>query len=311
MSPAIATVTIPYAATPNELHQKVSSHDAPQGNAENDPSPIEAQVARERARIRSRRYFDMMYERAMSDVVIIGAGCAGLSCAFHLAKTRPDLKITILEANVAPGGGAWLGGQPMTPMVVSKLAYRLLTELDVPFEVEGNFVVVKHAALFTSTILSKVLRMPNVVMFNATTVEDLMVHDDRITGVATNWAPVAQNHDSQSCMGPNVITAPVTVSATGHDGQIGAFCAKRLVSAGLREQPEGMRRLDTNKAESMIIRGTCEVAPGLIIAGMELCYGYNSMGQTFGEIMFSGISAAIEAIRVLDTHRSNEQKKKG
>lgn len=59
----------------------------------------------------------MMYERALSDVVIIGAGCAGLSCAYHLAKTRPDLKITILEANVAPGGSTWLGGQLMTPMV--------------------------------------------------------------------------------------------------------------------------------------------------------------------------------------------------
>ncbi len=50
-----------------------------------------------------------MYERAVSDVVIVGAGSAGLSCAYHLAKTRPDLKITILEASVAPGGGrlAW------------------------------------------------------------------------------------------------------------------------------------------------------------------------------------------------------------
>jgi thiamine thiazole synthase len=59
----------------------------------------------------------MMYDRAVSDVVIIGAGSAGLSCAYHLGKTRPDLSITILEANVAPGGGAWLGGQLMTPMV--------------------------------------------------------------------------------------------------------------------------------------------------------------------------------------------------
>lgn len=105
----------------------------------------------------------MMYDRAVSDVVIVGAGSAGLSCAYHLAKTRPELKITILEANVAPGGGAWLGGQLMTPMVVRKPADRFLTELGVPFEDEGNFVVVKHAALFTSTVLSKVLAMPNVV----------------------------------------------------------------------------------------------------------------------------------------------------
>jgi cysteine-dependent adenosine diphosphate thiazole synthase len=67
-------------------------------------APIhEAEVSR--AMIK--RYFNMMYERSISDVVIIGAGSAGLSCAYHLAKTRPDLKVTILEANVAPGGGAW------------------------------------------------------------------------------------------------------------------------------------------------------------------------------------------------------------
>ena len=63
----------------------------------------------------------MMYERAVSDVVIVGAGSAGLSCAYHLAKTRPDLKVTIIEAGVAPGGGAWLGGQLMTPMVSEQL----------------------------------------------------------------------------------------------------------------------------------------------------------------------------------------------
>jgi thiamine thiazole synthase len=136
--------------------------------------------------------------------------------------------------------------------VVSKPAYRILTELDVPFEVKSDFVVVKHAALFTSTILSKVLRMPNVVMFNATAVEDLAVHGDRITGVVTNRT---------------VIAAPVTVSATGHDGPMGAFCAKRLVSAGLRERLDGMRGLDMHEAESMIVRDTCEVVPGLIMAG--------------------------------------------
>jgi cysteine-dependent adenosine diphosphate thiazole synthase len=232
----------------------------------------------------------MMYERAVSDVVIVGAGSAGLSCAYHLAKTRPDLKITILEANVAPGGGAWLGGQLMTPMVrrlfvfavipcltfllfsrckvVRKPADRFLTELDVPFEDEDNFVVVKHAALFTSTILSKVLRMPNVVMFNATAVEDLVVHGRRVTGVVTNWTLVAQNHDTQSCMDPNTITAPVVVTATGHDGPMGAFCAKRLVSTGLHERLGGMRGLDMKEAEENIVLGTREVVPGLVMAGV-------------------------------------------
>ncbi|KAI0335950.1 Thi4-domain-containing protein [Cubamyces sp. BRFM 1775] len=272
-------------------------------------APIEeAQVSR--AMIK--RYFNMMYERAISDVVIIGAGSAGLSCAYHLAKSRPDLKITIIEANVAPGGGAWLGGQLMTPMVVRKPADRFLHELGVPYEDEGAFVVVKHAALFTSTILSRVLAFPNVVLMNATAVEDLIVRPDardpagraqRVAGVVTNWTLVALNHDTQSCMDPNVITAPVIVSATGHDGPMGAFSAKRLVSMGLLKELGNMRGLDMNRAEPAIVNGTREVAPGLIMTGMELSEhdGSNRMGPTFGAMMASGIKAAREAIRILET----------
>ncbi|KAI5117321.1 hypothetical protein M0805_002336 [Coniferiporia weirii] len=254
-----------------------------------------------------KRYFASMYERTISDVVIVGAGSAGLSCAYHLAKTRPELKITILEASVAPGGGAWLGGQLMTAMVVRKPADRFLAELGVPFEDEGAFVVVKHAALFTSTILSKVLAFPNVVMMNATAVEDLIVRSDasgrqRIGGVVTNWTLVALNHDTQSCMDPNTITAPVVVSATGHDGPMGAFSAKRLVSAGLLKELGNMRGLDMNRAEPAIVNGTREVAPGLVLTGMELSEhdGSNRMGPTFGAMMASGIKAAHEAIRILD-----------
>ncbi|THH19199.1 hypothetical protein EW146_g1917 [Bondarzewia mesenterica] len=270
-------------------------------------APIEeAQVSR--AMIK--RYFNTMYERVVSDVVIVGAGSAGLSCAYHLAKSRPDLKITILEANVAPGGGAWLGGQLMTPMVVRKPADRFLTELGIPFDDEGNFVVVKHAALFTSTILSRVLMMPNVVLMNATAVEDLIIREDyqgrqRISGVVTNWTLVALNHDTQSCMDPNTITAPIVISATGHDGPMGAFSAKRLVSAGLLKELGNMRGLDMNRAEPAIVNGTREVSPGLIMTGMELSEhdGSNRMGPTFGAMMASGIKAAKEAIRALDSHQ--------
>lgn len=105
------------------------------------------------------RYAADMMRTAVSDIVIVGAGSAGLSCAYSIASNRPDLNVTILEAGVAPGGGAWLGGQLMSAMVVRKPADAFLREVGVPFEDEGDYVVVKHAALFTSTILSKVLQV--------------------------------------------------------------------------------------------------------------------------------------------------------
>jgi len=256
------------------------------------------------------RYFNTMYERAISDVVIVGAGSAGLCCALYLANIRPELKITIIEANVAPGGGAWLGGQLMSPMVIRKPADGFLKQLGVEYEDEGTFVVVKHAALFTSTLLSKVLTKPNIVMMNATAVEDLIIHEDfqgqqRVTGVVTNWTLVSLNHDTQSCMDPNTITAPVVISATGHDGPMGAFSAKRLVSAGLTKGLGNMRGLDMSRAEPAIVNNTREVVPGLIFAGMELSEhdGSCRMGPTFGAMIASGIKAAHVAAKILDSSK--------
>lgn len=117
------------------------------------------------SRAMTRRYFADLDKYAESDIVIIGAGSCGLSTAYCLAKKRPDLKIAIIEAGVAPGGGAWLGGQLFSAMVMRKPADAFLREIGVPYEDDGedaNYVVVKHAALFTSTVLSKVLQFPNV-----------------------------------------------------------------------------------------------------------------------------------------------------
>jgi thiamine thiazole synthase len=74
---------------------------------------------------------------------------------------------------------------------------------------------------------------------------------------------------------------------------MGAFCAKRLVSAGLLKElvrrllihsslllthrPQGnMRCLDMNRAEPAIVNGTREVCPGLILTGTSLCSSLNS-----------------------------------
>ncbi|KAF7846179.1 hypothetical protein BT93_L4966 [Corymbia citriodora subsp. variegata] len=265
------------------------------------------------SRAMTRRYFADLDKYAESDVVIIGAGSCGLSSAYCLAKARPDLRIAIIEAGVAPGGGAWLGGQLFSAMVMRKPADAFLRELDVPYEEDsdsGNYVVVKHAALFTSTLLSKVLAFPNVKLFNATAVEDLITRTDdkggiRIAGVVTNWTLVSMHHDDQSCMDPNTINAPVIISTTGHDGPFGAFSVKRLVSMQVLQALGGMRGLDMNTAEDAIVKGTREIAPGLIVGGMELSEvdGANRMGPTFGAMALSGVRAAEVAAEIFEQRR--------
>ncbi|THW65233.1 Thi4-domain-containing protein [Aureobasidium pullulans] len=262
------------------------------------------------SRAMTRRYFSDLDKYAESDVVIIGAGSCGLSAAYCLAKARPDLKIAIVEAGVAPGGGAWLGGQLFSAMVMRKPADAFLREIGVAYEEDGddgNYVVVKHAALFTSTLLSKVLQFPNVKLFNATAVEDLITRprEDgtiQIAGVVTNWTLVSMHHDDQSCMDPNTINAPVIISTTGHDGPFGAFSVKRLVSMQAIKALGGMRGLDMNSAEDAIVKGTREITPGLIVGGMELSEvdGANRMGPTFGAMALSGVKAAEEAVAIFE-----------
>jgi Thi4 family len=111
-------------------------------------APIrESQVSR----AMTRRYFNDLDTYAESDIVIIGAGSCGLSTAYMLGKARPDLKIAIIEASVSPGGGAWLGGQLFSAMVMRKPADAFLADIGVPFDDEGDFVVVRHAVRLSSS----------------------------------------------------------------------------------------------------------------------------------------------------------------
>ncbi|KAK9480640.1 Thi4 family-domain-containing protein [Lipomyces japonicus] len=263
------------------------------------------------SRAMTRRYFADLDKYAESDIVIVGAGSCGLSTAYVVAKARPDLKIAIVEAGVSPGGGAWLGGQLFSAMIMRKPAQKFLEELGVPYEEEDTYVVVKHAALFTSTLLSKVLQFPNVKLFNATAVEDLITRVDpvsgeiRVAGVVTNWTLVSMHHDDQSCMDPNTINAPVVISTTGHDGPFGAFSVKRLVSMNALEKLGGMRGLDMKRAEDAIVKNTREVVTGLIVGGMELSEvdGANRMGPTFGAMALSGVKAAETALEVFEARK--------
>nr|AFK46185.1 unknown [Medicago truncatula] len=321
MASASTTITSSFLSTPSSLTEKPSSFNqtlslgfkprhsiSVSASAAPSPPPSydlnafkfapikESIVAREM----TRRYMTDMATHADTDVVIVGAGSAGLSCAYELSK-NPNVKIAIIEQSVSPGGGAWLGGQLFSAMVVRKPAHHFLDELEIEYDEQDDYVVIKHAALFTSTIMSKLLARPNVKLFNAVAAEDLIVKNERVGGVVTNWALVSMNHDTQSCMDPNVMESKVVVSSCGHDGPFGATGVKRLKSIGLIDTVPGMKALDMNTAEDAIVRLTREVVPGMIVTGMEVAEidGAPRMGPTFGAMMISGQKAAHLALRAL------------
>lgn len=288
----------PSLATPLRRRTVSVSAAAATNSGDLDFSNFKFQPIRESivSREMTRRYMTDMITHADTDVVIVGAGSAGLSCAYELSKD-PSINVAIIEQSVSPGGGAWLGGQLFSAMIVRKPAHLFLEEVGVPFDDAGEdstYVVVRHAALFTSTILSKVLARPNVKLFNAVAAEDLIVREGRVSGVVTNWALVAMNHDTQSCMDPNVMESKVVVSSCGHDGPFGATGVKRLRSIGMVDNVPGMKALDMNAAEDQIVKFTREVVPGMIVTGMEVAEieGCCRMGPTFGAMMMSGVKAA-------------------
>jgi thiamine thiazole synthase len=293
------------------------------------------------------RYFKDLDEYAECDVIIVGAGSAGLACAYELTK-YPEIRVALIEQSVSPGGGAWLGGQLFSAMCLRKPGHKFLDELNIPYEDEGNFVVVKHAALVTSTLLSKVLAAPNVKLFNAVAAEDLIVKPDarvpggrKVAGAVTNWTLVSLNHDTQSCMDPNVMESKVMVSSTGHDGQVffffltfssssifphrslsfplylyspmGASGVKRLARLGMIDRAGGMGALDMNTAEDAIVDRTREVVPGFVVAGMEVAEvdSSNRMGPTFASMFISGLKAAHVALNSLRRQAELDQESAG
>lgn len=245
------------------------------------------------------RYMKDMVDFADTDVIIVGAGPSGLSCAYELSKHK-DIKVAIIEASVAPGGGGWVGGQLFSSMIVRKPAHEFLKELEIPFDEKENYVVVEHAALTTATLISKIIKN-GVKLFNATSVEDLIVRDGVVSGVVTNWALVTKAHGTQSCMDPQVMEAKVVVSSCGHDGPFGATGVRRLKELGMVDNVPGMKALDMNASEDAVVRQTREIVPGMIVTGMEVAEvdGTARMGPTFGAMLLSGRRAAHLALKKL------------
>lgn len=233
-------------------------------------------------------------ESLQSDVLVVGAGPAGLVAAWELAKQ--GYKVTMVEHNNYLGGGMWIGGYLMSPITIREPGQRILEELDVKVEKVKDGLYVARGPEAVSKLIAAACNA-GVKVINMTRVEDAVLRGGRVEGAVINWTPVKALPRAITCVDPVAIEARVVIDASGHDA---------VVCQALRER--GVLEFKTcgamwvEEAEDVLVEKTGEVFPGLVLAGMSVStyYGTPRMGPTFGGMLFSGRKAASETMRILE-----------
>ena len=136
----------------------------------------EAQISRAILASYSRK----LDEHLISDVLIVGAGPAGLTAAYHLAGQ--GLKVAMIEKRLAPGGGIWGGAMGMNQVVIQEEALTVLRDLDVRHHAASEGLYVVDATELACALCLRALRS-GAAMFNLVTVEDISIHENAVTEI--------------------------------------------------------------------------------------------------------------------------------
>ena len=81
-------------------------------------------------------FHKVLVDRASSDIIVIGAGPAGLTASRELSNM--GYKVLVIEQNNYLGGGYWLGGYMMNPVTVRAPAQKIWDELGIPYKQVGE-----------------------------------------------------------------------------------------------------------------------------------------------------------------------------
>ena len=232
------------------------------------------------------------------DVAIGGAGPAGMTAAYYLAKE--GIKTVIFERSLRPGGGMPSGGMMFNTIVVQEEAKEILDEFEIRTEEYEKGYYIADSVEASSGLCFKAIQA-GAKIFNLMSIEDVMIREnDRITGLVLNWSAVtlAGLH-----VDPLTIRARVVIDATGHACEICHVVVNKL-GGKLRTEGGGVmgeKSMWAEVAESKIMGNTKEVYPGLIVTGMAanaVC-GTPRMGPIFGGMLLSGRRAAEVTIEIL------------
>ncbi|MBE44299.1 MAG: ribose 1,5-bisphosphate isomerase [Thaumarchaeota archaeon] len=249
--------------------------------------PIFAKVGeKEITRAIADMFFETLIDYAEADVIILGAGPSGLMAGKELASMK--FKTLIVEQNNYLGGGFWVGGYMMNPVTVRAPAQKIFDELKVSYKQVSDGLYVTPGPNACSKLIAAACDA-GVKFLNLTKFDDLVLKDNRVSGVVVNWMPVSALPRNVTCVDPIALESKIVIDASGHD----SVAVKRIVDRGLIKFA-GVNPMWVEQAEDLLVEYTDEVFPGLIAAGMAVSetFGLPRMGPTFGGMLLSGKKAA-------------------
>lgn len=235
-------------------------------------------------------YKDKLIESLDVDVAIAGAGPAGMTCGYYLARQKK--KVAIFERKLSVGGGMWGGGIMFNEIVVQKDAKRILDEFGIKTRAYDKGYYMADSLEAVSTICSKTIKS-GVKIFNLMSAEDVMVRKARICGLVLNWTAVEM---ANLHVDPITMKARFVVDATGHAAEVVHIVEKK---SGIRLKTKtgkimGEKSMWADVAEDTIIKNSKEVCSGLYVCGMaaNAVFGGPRMGPIFGGMLLSGEKVA-------------------
>jgi thiamine thiazole synthase len=234
----------------------------------------------------STMFNETINEYANCDVIIIGAGPAGLTASRELG--RMGARTLVIEQNNYLGGGYWVGGYMMNPVTVRAPAQKVWDELGVPYRRINDGLYATWGPHACSKLVAAACDA-GVRFLQLTKFDDLVMKNKRVCGVVVNWMPVSALPRNITCVDPIGLECKIVIDASGHD----SVAVKRLMDRGYVKW-RGMDPMWVEGSEDAVVNYTDEVFPGLIASGMSVTetHGLPRMGPTFGSMLLSGKRAA-------------------